>query len=70
MVIGDMKKYLSVILTLKHDTEKDGSIKKTLANDVIAEFKKIGSAAKTVAEVNQDAKVKNYIEEGMKRVNA
>lgn len=35
MVVGDMKKYLAMVITLRHDANPDGSIKPNLAPDVI-----------------------------------
>jgi long-chain-fatty-acid--CoA ligase ACSBG len=48
MVIGDQKKFLSVLLTLKHKMDKDGQVTSELADEVISEFKYLGSTAKTV----------------------
>ena len=69
MLIGDMRKYLSILITLKHAPNKDGSLSNKLTDDVIAEFKSIGSNATTAAEARNDAKVKKYIEDGIQRAN-
>jgi len=50
MVVGDMKKFLAVLITLKHDANPDGSLKPNLAPDVILEFKNAGSTATTAAD--------------------
>jgi len=43
MVIGDQKKFLTVLLTFKHKLDKEGKLENELAPEVIAEFHNLGS---------------------------
>jgi len=43
MLVGDFRKYLVILLTLKHELLKDMTYGPNLAPEVIAEFKSLGS---------------------------
>jgi long-chain-fatty-acid--CoA ligase ACSBG len=70
MVIGDKKKFLSILITLKSEVDPETTVPlDELTADTIKILEGIGSTAKTVTEAAQDDKVKAYIEEGMQRAN-
>lgn len=71
MVVGDMQKYLSAILTLRHEVDpKDGKIiEGKLMPDVLQFFAKIGSEAKNVEQARKCEKVRKAIEAGIKKAN-
>ena len=55
MVVGDQKKYLAMLLTLKVDVDKGtGEPSDALAEDSLFIGKSIGSSAKTATEVTYD----------------
>eukprot|EP01135_Chromosphaera_perkinsii_P003653 Nk52_evm32s250 gene=Nk52_evmTU32s250 len=70
MVIGDRRKFLSCLITLKNNPDKEGNPSKTLTNAVIEEFKAAGSTATTTTAAAKCPKVKALIEAGMKKANA
>ena len=54
MVVGDQKKYLAMLLTLKVDVDHaTGEPSDVLAQDSLFVGKTIGSSAKTATEVTQ-----------------
>ena len=65
IVIGDMKKYLSCLITLKTKGPTDPS----LADEVLNAFAKEGSTAKTIQEIIKCPKVNNYIKRGIEQAN-
>lgn len=65
MVVGDQKKYLSAIITLKHDLDKEGKLKDELAPEVIKEL-----GVKTVKEAKKDADFMKKVQEGINRANS
>lgn len=70
MVIGDKRKYLIVILTLKLNVDATGKFTNTLTEQAITFLEeKIGSKAKTYEEVLKDEKVNKFIDEAVKRAN-
>ncbi|KAG5326687.1 ACBG2 ligase, partial [Acromyrmex heyeri] len=72
MVIGDQKKYLIVLVTLKSNmNEKTGAPLDTLAPDVLKWAHSIGSSAKTVTEVinSRDVAIYEEIDKAIKRAN-
>ncbi|XP_011062484.1 PREDICTED: long-chain-fatty-acid--CoA ligase ACSBG2-like [Acromyrmex echinatior] len=72
MVIGDQKKYLIVLVTLKSDmNEETGAPLDTLAPDVLKWAHSIGSSAKTVTEVinSRDVAIYGEIDKAIKRAN-
>ncbi|XP_008544493.1 very long-chain-fatty-acid--CoA ligase bubblegum isoform X1 [Microplitis demolitor] len=72
MLIGDMKKYLTILVTLKTEMDPDtGGPLDALSPTVISWAKSIGSKAKTLSEVlsTRDPLIYNEIEEAIKRTN-
>lgn len=70
LVVGDAKKFLAVILTIKHEIDKEGKLKpNTLLPEVIPILEGLGINDKTVADVIKNPKIKTLIDEGIKRAN-
>ncbi|KYN01489.1 Long-chain-fatty-acid--CoA ligase ACSBG2 [Cyphomyrmex costatus] len=72
MVIGDQRKYLTVLVTLKSNMDEEtGAPLNTLTLDVLKWTQSIGSSAKTVTEVisSRDAAIYEEINEAIKRAN-
>lgn len=70
MVIGDKRKYLTFICTLRVRTDSEGVPSQDLDRISLGVAKDIGSSARTVAEAKQCHKFQQYIAGGMKRANA
>ncbi|POM67615.1 Long-chain-fatty-acid-CoA ligase [Phytophthora palmivora] len=70
MVIGDRRKFLSALFTLRVTVDKDGQPTDTLDEKALSVLKEIGSSATTVTEARADEKVKAYLDDGLKRANA
>ncbi|KAG1710287.1 hypothetical protein DVH05_017291 [Phytophthora capsici] len=70
MVIGDRRKFLSALFTLRVTVDKEGHPTDTLDEKALHTLKEIGSSATTVAEARADEKVKAYLDAGLKRANA
>jgi long-chain-fatty-acid--CoA ligase ACSBG len=70
VVIGDRRKYLSMLVTLKTEMDKEtGAPTDVLAADALFVAKNIGSSATTVAEAAADPLWKKYFDDGMKAAN-
>lgn len=74
MVVGDRRKFLTCLITLK--TTPNAEVKPgdypftdNLAPSALEELQKFGSSAKTVEEAMKDEKVKEYINKGIERSN-
>jgi len=70
MVIGDKRKYLSMLVSLKTEVDDQGIPTEWLAKDALYFGEKIGSKATTVPEAIADPLWTKYINDGMKRANA
>lgn len=70
MVVGDRRKFLSALLTLRVTIDSEGNPTEKLDERALAVMKEVGSTAKTVAEAKADAKVQACINAGIKRSNA
>jgi len=53
MIIGDQRKYLTAVLTIKHEADKDGNIVNKLSPEAIAMLEALGSKAKTAEEARK-----------------
>ena len=70
MVIGDRRKYLAMLLTLKTEVDKDtGAPLDRLAPDALFISKQIGSSVTTVSQAAADPLWKKYLNDGMKTAN-
>ncbi|KAL7683358.1 putative AMP-dependent synthetase/ligase [Plasmopara halstedii] len=69
MVIGDRRKFLSALFTLRVVIDKDGQPTDTLDEKALHVMKEIGSSSTTVKEAKADEKVKAYLDAGLKRAN-
>lgn len=70
MVIGDKRKFLSMVVSLKCEVDLDTGVPKDdLAKDSLFAGEAIGSTAKTYTEAKACEKWKKYIDDGMKVAN-
>jgi long-chain-fatty-acid--CoA ligase ACSBG len=69
MVVGDRRKFLAAVFTLRVTVDKDGQPTDTLDEKALSVMKEIGSSATTVKEARADEKVKTYLDAGLKRAN-
>lgn len=70
MVVGDRRKFLTALFTVRVTVDSEGRPTDKLDNKVLSILKEIGSSATTVAELKADPKVKEYLDAGLKRANA
>eukprot|EP00163_Fabomonas_tropica_P005035 TRINITY_DN1448_c0_g1_i1.p1 TRINITY_DN1448_c0_g1~~TRINITY_DN1448_c0_g1_i1.p1 ORF type:complete len:643 (+),score=268.24 TRINITY_DN1448_c0_g1_i1:47-1975(+) len=69
MTIGDKRKFLSCLVSLRSQPDANAQPTDTLHPDVLAKFKEIGASATTAAEADKDEKVRAYITECIGRAN-
>ena len=70
LVIGDGRKYLTMLISLKCEVDLHSNIPTdNLAPAALHIGKEIGSAARTMSEAAQDPEWKKYIDAGMKAAN-
>lgn len=74
MVVGDRKKFLSALVTLKAEPIKDPQpgeypFLQNLSKGALELAEKLGSTAKTVDDAAKDEKIRKYIEDGIKKYN-
>ncbi|KAJ8524142.1 hypothetical protein ON010_g16976 [Phytophthora cinnamomi] len=69
VAIGDRRKFLSALFTLRVKVDKEGHPTDALDEKALSIMKEIGSSATTVSEARADEKVKAYLDEGLKRAN-
>lgn len=69
MVVGDKKKFLTVLITLKTKLDEHGGPTSTFNQETLDVSKSIGSAATTTEEAAKDPLWKKYIEDGLKKAN-
>eukprot|EP01094_Clydonella_sp_ATCC50884_P019261 TRINITY_DN3725_c0_g1_i1.p1 TRINITY_DN3725_c0_g1~~TRINITY_DN3725_c0_g1_i1.p1 ORF type:complete len:702 (+),score=264.25 TRINITY_DN3725_c0_g1_i1:35-2107(+) len=70
VVIGDKKKYLSCLFTLRAELDADGLSTEQLTSAAVREAEGCGSSAKTVSEAMQCAKFRAMLQAGVDRYNA
>jgi len=70
MVIGDKRKFLSIILTLQLQTDTAGNFTEKLAGEALETSKRIGSPATTIREAKSDPLWTKYFDDGMKQANS
>jgi len=74
MLIGDKRKFLSCLITLKMETNKEAKegayqFSDNLAPQVIKEIEAAGSQAKTIQDALKDDKLREFIQAGVDRYN-
>jgi long-chain-fatty-acid--CoA ligase ACSBG len=70
MVIGDKRKYLSMLVSLKTEVDKETALPlDQLAADALFVGEQIGSTARLYSEAIADPKWKAYIDQGVKTAN-
>jgi long-chain-fatty-acid--CoA ligase ACSBG len=69
VVIGDKKRFLTMLVTLKCKFDDEGTPTDELSEIAIAECVKIESTAKTVSDACVCPRVRQYIRNGMQKVN-
>ncbi|OQR88903.1 long-chain-fatty-acid-CoA ligase [Achlya hypogyna] len=69
MVVGDKRKFLSVVLTLRVVMDANGAPTDELDGAVTFVLRELGSSATTVAEAIADPKVLAYVDAGLQRAN-
>ncbi|RHY24894.1 hypothetical protein DYB32_008639, partial [Aphanomyces invadans] len=70
MAVGDKRKFISALLTLRVRVDANGLPTNELDPFVVREFEAIGSTAKTVDQAKSCAKVAAHIDAGRMRANA
>lgn len=69
MVIGDKKKFLSILLCLQNEVDEEGAPSDKLIGEALETSKRIGSKATTSTEAATCEAWKKYFDEGMKQAN-
>ncbi|ESO88299.1 hypothetical protein LOTGIDRAFT_234625 [Lottia gigantea] len=70
MLLGDKRKFLSILLTVKTEVDPDTTVPlEKLSNPTLQWCKSIGSNATTVQEFSDDETVQNSIQEGINAAN-
>ena len=69
MVIGDKRKFLSILFCLKVELSPDGKPSTKLTGDALDTSTKIGSNATTTIEARDCAKWKKYFDDGLVKAN-
>ena len=70
MVIGDKRKFLSVLLCLQVELNEDGVPSNKLTGHALEVSKEIGSSAMTTDQARDDPKWKEYLDKGVKTANS
>lgn len=69
MVIGDKRKFLTVLLSLQVELDQDGKPTNKLTGVALDVSKDIGSTATTTEQAKTDPKWQAYFDEGIKKAN-
>lgn len=69
MLIGDKRKYLTMLITLKSKLDEDGNPTEYLDEDVINEFSFINSNITKISDAIKNENVLNYISNGIELYN-
>ncbi|CAB1117569.1 unnamed protein product [Ectocarpus sp. CCAP 1310/34] len=69
MVVGDKRKFLSILIALRSEVAEDGTPTSKLAGDSLTACEKIGSTATTIEEAKADPKWTEYIDKAVKACN-
>lgn len=69
MVVGDGKKFLSVLICLQTTIDKDNNPTQILAPEVLRLIEPLGSKSQTTVEAADDPEVNRMIQSGLERAN-
>ena len=69
-VVGDFRKYLGCLISLKNELGSDGMPGDKLTPEVLGILKDIGSSATTIAEAVQDPLVRKFVDKAIEEVNS
>jgi long-chain-fatty-acid--CoA ligase ACSBG len=69
MVIGDKRKFLTVLLSLQVEVDDEGVPTNILTGNSVQAGKELGSEAKTTEEAKNDPKWQSYFDAGLKQAN-
>ena len=69
IVVGDNRKFLSVLLVLKMDGDKDGNSSILFSKQTKELLKSIGSKCSNIINAEDDPVIKKYIDDGIKCAN-
>jgi long-chain-fatty-acid--CoA ligase ACSBG len=69
VLIGDARKFLSMLITLKTEQNEDGTMSDKLTEEALISLAAAGSSATTVSEAAKDPQVNEYLEIGRKKYN-
>jgi len=70
VVIGDNKKYLSLLYTLKHEPAPDMNFTENLSPIALAELKRLNIDGKNVDELRKDSNFLKFVAEQIEKVNS
>lgn len=70
MVVGEAKKYLVVLLTLKLTPKPDGTFTDNITEEAKVYLKQMGSTSITVEQAKKDSIIKTAINKAIEEVNA
>ena len=70
MLVGDKRKFIAALITLKVDPNEDGSPSNNLSESALLWTQSIGSSARTATEANGCPKVRAAIQDAITRANA
>jgi long-chain-fatty-acid--CoA ligase ACSBG len=70
MVIGDKRKFLTVLFCVHVEVDEEGTPSNKLTTHALDTCKEIGSTATTTDEAREDPKWQAYFDEGLKKANA
>lgn len=70
ILIGDGRRYLTALITLKCQPTKEGKLTLNIANDTLELLASIGSKAKTIPEASECPKIAEYMAKCIDKLNA
>lgn len=70
MLIGENKKYLVILLTLKYNTDKQGNILNEINDQCKPVLRNIGSSANTYEQMIQNKAILDFVQKGINAANS